>query len=90
MSDFRRFNLQFEEDGAERRERQLISRHKRVLDSHWRLITDLSICLTDEGPDVTDDWLRGLRQRVANALPVDRCPEWLLPFRDPTVTGGHP
>ncbi len=88
MNDWDRFNEQFREDAEERNERLRKARNARTSAVLWRLIADLSICLTDEGADFSNEGLASLRQRVANALPPDQCPDWLARFRDPPITHG--
>jgi ribosomal protein S15P/S13E len=48
-----------------------------------KLIVDLSDHLTDEGCDWTNDGLDRMRRRVANAVHPDKCPDWLMRYRDP-------
>lgn len=48
-----------------------------------KLVADLSDHLTDEGADYTPEGLDNMRRRVANALPGERCPDWLRRYRDP-------
>lgn len=78
----RRFNDQFRETLTERNERLRRALHKRTLETLWGLIADLSAGLADEGPDWSVDAFLMLRKRVANALPPDKCPDWLAPYRD--------
>jgi hypothetical protein len=49
------------------------------------LVVDLFTGLVDEGPDWLFDGFLALRKRVANALPPDKCPDWLKPYRDPPM-----
>jgi hypothetical protein len=81
----KRFDQQFAESPEERNERQRARRQQANLEVLWKLIEDLSVCLTDEGPDFTDQWLPDLRRRTANALPLHRCPDWLRQYRDPPL-----
>ena len=85
MNDWDRFNDQFRETPEERNDRLRDARQKRARETLWALIADLSGGLTDEGPDWSDDGLDSLRRRVANALPPDRCPDWLAAYRDPPL-----
>lgn len=87
-SDWSRFNDQFRETPFERNERQRKARERRARETLWDLIAHLSAGLTDEGPDWTTGSLIELRKRVANALPPDRCPDWLNQYRDPQITAG--
>ena len=81
----RRFNDQFRETPYERDERQRNARHKQALATLHGLIADLSAGLADEGPDWSLDGFLMLRKRVANALPSDKCPDWLVSYRDPPM-----
>lgn len=83
----RRFNDQFRETAAERNERQRTNRLKDSIRTYQKLVHDLSDALTDEGGDWSVDGLHEMRCRVANALSPDICPDWLVKFRDPGVTG---
>lgn len=85
MSDWNRFNDQFRETPDERNNRLRNARHRRTQEAHWKLIHDLSGFLCDEGMDLSNEGVDALRRRVANALPPVHCPDWLAPFRDPTV-----
>lgn len=58
-----------------------LARDKRTVATLRNLIADLSADLSDEGCDRTSDGLNQLRRRVANALPIGHCPDWLLSFR---------
>lgn len=83
--DIARFDQQFTETPDERNERLRERRDRRTIDTLHKLIADLSGGLTDEGPDWSNDGLDNLRRRVANALPPDRCPDWLARYRDPAL-----
>jgi hypothetical protein len=66
----------------ETRNRQRASAvHWQMMRTHWQLIAALSDALTDEGANWSNDGLDSLRSRVANVLPPDACPDWLLPYR---------
>lgn len=45
------------------------------------LIADLSVTLADEPADFTPEYIIDIRHRVANALPRDKCPDWLLKYQ---------
>jgi hypothetical protein len=49
------------------------------------LIAELSGGLADEGGQWSSVGLNNLRRRAANALPPDKCPDWLNDFRDPAL-----
>ena len=83
--DWNRYNDQFRETPSERNERQREARRKRAMETLWTLIADLSAGLTDEGDDLSTEGLQAMRRRVANALPPDRCPDWLKSYRDPAM-----
>lgn len=85
MSNRPDWDDQFRETPDERNERLRNARSKRQTDTLLRLIADLSECLTDEGPDVTDEWLSSMRRRVANALPDSIGADWLRQYRDPPL-----
>lgn len=89
MSDYQRLQDQFRETTWERNERLAKARRQRVLDTHWKLIDDLSGFLADEGMLLSIDGVEALRRRVANALPADRCPDWLSRYRDPAVVASQ-
>lgn len=80
-----RFDQQFRETPTERNERLRDGRHAQNIAILQQLIADLSDDLRDEGCDWSPDGLDALRRRVANALPLDKCPDWLNRFRDPPV-----
>lgn len=58
---------------------------QRTIQTLQNLIADLSCGLDDEGGSWTVDSLNALRRRVANALPPEKCPDWLQQFRDPPI-----
>jgi len=80
-----RFDQQFAETSDDRNERLRKARNQRQLEALWILIADLSGCLTDEGVDYSEEGLVEMRRRAANALPPNKCPEWLEKFRDPPI-----
>lgn len=53
-----------------------------ALDQALSLIERLSGALADEGAGWSNEGLHDLRCRAASALPAERCPDWLLEFRD--------
>ena len=71
------------ETPAERNARLRENRDRNIIRHLQNLIADLAENLCDEGPDYSEDGLHKMRSRVANALPVDVCPEWLTGYRDP-------
>jgi len=85
VSDWYRFNEQFRETPDERRERLTVSRLKQNIRYLQDIIETLSADLADEGPNWSAEGLEIIRRTVANALPEDRCPDWLKPFRDPKM-----
>jgi hypothetical protein len=85
MSEFNRFNDQFRETTEERNDRLRRARNLRTMETLWTLIADLSDDLRDEGCDWSADGLEAMRRRCANALPKDKCPDWLEEYRDPPV-----
>ena len=80
-----RFDQQFVETPAERNTRLRENRDRRLVETLYRLIADLSGALTDEGADWSNDGLHEMRRRVANALPPPQCPDWLHQYRDAQV-----
>lgn len=78
-------NEQFREEPDERNERLRNARQRRSLETFWKLIADLSDALTEEGPNWSTEGLDNLRRRTANALPPDKCPDWLARYRDPPL-----
>jgi hypothetical protein len=83
--DWNEFNDQFRETPEERNERLRDSRFKRTIGALQQLIADMSDDLRDEGCDYSTEGLEAMRRRVANALPPDKCPDWLANYRDPAV-----
>lgn len=49
---------------------------------HLELISDLSDALTDEGGNWSLQGLLNIRALVANTLPLEFCPDWLIQYRD--------
>jgi hypothetical protein len=86
--DVARFDRQFAETPQERSEARTMARFRRTIETLQRLISDLTPYLADEGCDFGDDGLADLRQRAANALPVNKCPDWLWRYRDPPIVKG--
>jgi hypothetical protein len=84
-NDWNRFNDQFRETPEERSERLRSNRLMKSIGTLQALIADLSDDLRDEGNDYSPDGLESMRRRVANALPTDKCPEWLKRYRDPAI-----
>lgn len=80
---------QFRETQEERNERHRERRAKENREILMVLIADLSVLLTDENDSLSIDGLADLRRRVANALPPDKCPDWLCACRDPSLTQGR-
>ena len=76
---------QFSESEEERNSRLRQRGYERTLETLWCLIGHLSDGLRDEGCDWSVDGLQQMRRRVANALPPDKCPDWLEQYRDPPV-----
>src|SRR5690606_36541808 len=81
-------NDQFRETPAERNRRLRERRFRRSIETLQDLIADLTPHLSDEDVILTPDAVDALRSRCANALPPDKCPDWLQHYRDPPVTAG--
>lgn len=60
-----------------------------IVETLHRLIADMSDHLCDEGTDYSHDGLERMRKRVANALPLDLCPDWLKRFRNAESLGSE-
>lgn len=60
-----------------------IEAHKRTIGVLQDLIADLAGLIVEDGVAESTPSRRALRRRVANALPLDKLPVWLEPFRDP-------
>ena len=88
MASDRWYDEQFRETTEERNERLRDRRLRLSIGALQGLVTDLSDNLCDEGADYSADGLEAMRRRVANALPPQKCPEWLNRYRDPPVTTG--
>lgn len=88
MPYYRRFDNQFMETEEERIQRLRTKRLLRSIETLQDLIVDLTPHLSDEDVILMPDALDALRHRCANALPPDKCPDWLKPYRDPAITGG--
>lgn len=59
-----------------------LGRDQRAINALRTLVVALSYALTDEGPGWSNEGLDNLRRRVANAIPLDECPDWLREYRD--------
>jgi flagellin-specific chaperone FliS len=81
----RRFDQQFAETPQERAESRTMQRFRQTIGKLQDLVADLSPALDDEGGDFSAEGLEALRRRIANALPPEKCPDWLVSYRDPAV-----
>jgi hypothetical protein len=71
-----------------------IEAHKRTIGVLQDLVADLVAYLLISEPQMASTeevacsrGVSALRRRTANALPPDKLPTWLEPFRDPSVSG---
>ena len=62
-----------------------IEEHRRTIGVLQDLIVDLIEVFRLS--DANSGRIAALRRRVANALPPDKMPPWLEPFRDPSISG---